>query len=284
MTNQALEALLRDAVDLHVHAAPCLFPRWGNDLQLAREAAANGMRAILIKSHFESTVGRAGNVGQAHSVKVLGGLVLNPFLGGLDPAVVEVGCRLGARMVWMPTLQSVPATSSQVDLDLLKIRDRFSLPRSGDGMEDLQNVVAILRDYRVALATGHLHPRDGLYLLKLCREKGLTRLVFTHPFSTLIEAGDEDITHAVALGAKVELEAFTFVYGDNAALVARAAGMIRRLGAQHFFLSSDGGQAGYPNPCASLQALCRLLYQAGVHLRDLELMTRIVPAELVGLG
>lgn len=284
MTSQALESLLRGAVDLHVHSAPCLFPRWGSDIQLAREADANGLTAILIKSHFESTVGRASNAGQAHRVHVLGGLVLNPFIAGLDPCAVEVACRLGARVVWMPTLQDIPPAGSGLDLNLLRIRERFSLPRRGEASVALQQVVSVLRDYNVTLATGHLSPGESLYLLGLCQKIGLKNLIFTHPFSTLIEATSEQVEQAIELGAKIEIEAFTFVYGNNQALTVKAAALIRRVGSQHFFLSSDGGQAGYPNPCASLHALIRLLAQAGVPLRDLETMVRVVPANLVGLG
>lgn len=284
MTSQALESLLRGAVDLHVHSAPCLFPRWGSDVQLAREADANGLQAILIKSHFESTVGRASNAGQAHRVHILGGLVLNPFICGFNPSAVEVACRLGARVVWMPTLQEVPPKGSGVDLDLLRIRDRLSLPRRGEASAALQQIISVLRDYHVTLATGHLAPGESLYLLDLCHRIEMRGLIFTHPFSPLIEATSEQIEQAIELGAKIEIEAFTFVYGNNQALAARVAALIRRVGAQNFFLSSDGGQAGYPNPCASLHALIRLMAQAGVSLRDLETMVRVVPADLVGLG
>lgn len=47
------------AFDLHIHAAPDCFDRIGNDIEIAQQAKAAGMRAIAIKSVYESTVSRA---------------------------------------------------------------------------------------------------------------------------------------------------------------------------------------------------------------------------------
>src|SRR6185436_533110 len=45
--------------DLHVHSAPCLFPRRGDDLTTARWYEEAGAAGIVLKSHFEATAGRA---------------------------------------------------------------------------------------------------------------------------------------------------------------------------------------------------------------------------------
>lgn len=39
-------ALMQGAVDMHVHSTPDVYPRILDDLELAREAQAAGMRAI----------------------------------------------------------------------------------------------------------------------------------------------------------------------------------------------------------------------------------------------
>jgi Family of unknown function (DUF6282) len=280
MSNQAT-SLVRDAVDLHVHSSPCLFARWGSDSQLVREADANGMRAIMLKSHFESTVGRAAGVSQAGRVRVLGGLVLNPFLGGITPDVVDVACRLGARMIWMPTLLSVPP-SGPVNLACLKIKDSLRLPRE-DNASVVKQIAATIAAHDVVLASGHLSAAESLFLFETSREAGLAKLIFTHPLSPLIEATDTHVEMAVQMGVKIEIDAFDFVYGDQSQ-ISRPVRLISRLGAENFFLSSDGGQAGYPNPCASLRSLARLLAQAGIPSRDLEMMMRVVPAALMGLA
>ncbi|MFI5401000.1 MAG: DUF6282 family protein, partial [SAR324 cluster bacterium] len=46
---------LHDAVDIHVHAAPSIFPRLYDADRLVTEAQAAGMRAVLLKAHEGST-------------------------------------------------------------------------------------------------------------------------------------------------------------------------------------------------------------------------------------
>ena len=57
-------------VDLHVHSAPSLLPRHGNDPDTARAARAAGVSTLVLKAHEGSTAERAllagdGAVGEA---------------------------------------------------------------------------------------------------------------------------------------------------------------------------------------------------------------------------
>lgn len=54
-----IRRLLHEAVDLHIRSAPSHFRRIVNDIEAAQSAASAGMKAIVIKNHRESTVGRA---------------------------------------------------------------------------------------------------------------------------------------------------------------------------------------------------------------------------------
>ncbi|MEO8663414.1 MAG: DUF6282 family protein, partial [Bryobacteraceae bacterium] len=50
---------LAGAVDIHVHCDPDSLPRSLDAIEVARLAKARGMRAIVLKNHFESTAGLA---------------------------------------------------------------------------------------------------------------------------------------------------------------------------------------------------------------------------------
>ena len=58
------DTILKGAIDLHVHGGPDYSPRYSDAIRLAREAAAAGMRAIVIKKHLASTVGEAYEASQ----------------------------------------------------------------------------------------------------------------------------------------------------------------------------------------------------------------------------
>ena len=99
---------LRGAADLHVHFGPDAHrPRSVTALQAAREAAAAGHAALVLKSHDFPTAAVAAVVDEvADGVRVFGGITCDRENGGVNPAAVDVALRLGAKVVWLPTLSS----------------------------------------------------------------------------------------------------------------------------------------------------------------------------------
>src|ERR1700722_14915566 len=106
--SQRSRELLRGAYDTHIHIAPDVVEREIDDISLARRFAELGLAGFLLKSHYTSTAERASVVSAAvPGVHVLGAIVLNRAVGGMNPLAVEVAGREGARTVWMPTVDSV---------------------------------------------------------------------------------------------------------------------------------------------------------------------------------
>jgi len=79
---------VRGAIDLHLHAAPFLFPRLATDRQVAEACASAGLAGMLLKSHHESTVDRARELDDYAGMRVFGGIVLNCHVGGINPQAV----------------------------------------------------------------------------------------------------------------------------------------------------------------------------------------------------
>ena len=100
-------ALVRGAVDYHVHVAPDFVSRRITDIELARRCRETGQAGFGLKSHYSSTAERAQVVAAASRCDVvLGTITLNRSVGGLNPLAVEVAAREGARIVWFPTVSS----------------------------------------------------------------------------------------------------------------------------------------------------------------------------------
>src|SRR5439155_24588289 len=97
---------LSGAADLHCHFGPVAHRERSVDaFEAAREAAAAGHRAVVLKSHDFPTASLAWSVGQVvPEIDVFGGVCCDREVGGVNPAAVEVALRLGARIVWLPTL------------------------------------------------------------------------------------------------------------------------------------------------------------------------------------
>src|SRR3989442_3641491 len=99
---------LTGAADLHCHFGPDAHrERSVTALEAAREAAAAGHAAIVLKSHDYPTAALASVVDETVSgIRVFGGICCDREVGGVNPAAVETALRLGAKIVWLPTLTS----------------------------------------------------------------------------------------------------------------------------------------------------------------------------------
>ena len=103
-------ALLRGAIDIHVHTLPDDRPRSIDGIDEAMMAKAKGMRAIVLKDHYESTAGRVYLVRKVvPGMEVFGGIDLNLTVGGMNAAAVEHMTKVTGgygRFVWMSTFDA----------------------------------------------------------------------------------------------------------------------------------------------------------------------------------
>src|SRR5581483_9586587 len=90
--------LLHGAIDSHVHCAPHINARTVTVFDAVREAAEAGLAGLGIMDVFANTSGLAalatrelGHLG----VDVFGGIILEPYVGGIDPRVVENALKMG---------------------------------------------------------------------------------------------------------------------------------------------------------------------------------------------
>src|SRR5215470_7961013 len=164
--------LVRGAFDLHVHVAPDVPPRRIDDVSLARRFAENGLAGFGLKSHYTSTAERAQVVSAVTGLEVVGTLTLNQAVGGMNPLAVEIAAREGARVVWMPTVDSPAETAGRTE------------PKPGDKVPQwarLQHELRAIARHGLILATGHLARDDAFAVVNGALEEGVTEIVVTHP-------------------------------------------------------------------------------------------------------
>lgn len=282
---------LDGAVDLHVHTAPDVYPRSVDDHELLADAAAAGMRALLLKSHHTLTADRATLAatapGAARGVRVFGGLVLNRTVGGLNPVAVETAIEFGARQIWMPTIHAAHCLQT-AEMEFIRAEARRGrrgiavLDDAGAVTTEARAILEIVRDADVVLGTGHLGPHESLALLRAAKDLGLRRTLVTHPLMAFTRFTHAQMREAAALGAKLEFCALSCIpEWHDPVPPAQTAAAIRAAGVEHCILASDGGQAWNKRPPAMLRAFAQLLHEEGVAQPDLRRMFATNPAELI---
>src|ERR1700689_1741888 len=181
VTDAAWQAI-EGAYDLQVHVAPDVIARRIDDLDLAREFLAHGLRGFVLKSHYFPTAERAQVVAKAvPGIRVFGALTLNHSVGGLNPVAVELAGRSGAKIVWMPTVDAANETAGRPDgtKKHLPFWAKIQLELAATGIapppitvldengaltQTARICLELIGKYDMILATGHLGRREILAL------------------------------------------------------------------------------------------------------------------------
>jgi len=274
--------LLRGSIDIHVHTEPDSRPRSVNAVDAARQAKAAGMRAIVIKNHYEFTSGLAYIVRkEVPGIEVFGGVDLNLTVGGINPAAVEyMAATTGGfgRMVWFPTFDA----ENQVTFSK-ENRPFVSVAKGGALLPAVKTVIASIVKHNLVLATGHSSPQEGLMLLREGRQQGVRRMVVTHAMNDPIGMTVAQMQEAAKLGAFVEFVGGNIGDADGPARMDRFADAIKKMGAEFCILSSDLGQQGNPLPAQGYGAFLGAMRARGISEQDIDRMARRNPATVLGL-
>jgi hypothetical protein len=273
---------LKGAIDIHVHSLPDDRPRSVDAIQAAQQARDRGMRAIVLKNHYESTAGLVHLVRTlVPGIEVIGGIDLNLTVGGINPAAVEHMTKVTGgwgRVVWMPTFDA----ENQVRFSK-ENRPFVSVSRNGTLIPEVREVIALIAKHNLILATGHSSPEEGLMLLREARNRGVQRMVVTHAINPPIMMTAAHMQEAAKLGAFVEFVGSSPAAPDATERYDRFGAAIRQIGPESVILSSDLGQMGNPLPAEGFGAFLIAMRARGFSEAEIDRMAKQNPARLLGL-
>jgi hypothetical protein len=279
------------AVDLHVHCAPSLFARWGDGLDVVRACESAGMAAVLLKAHEGATYDGAAVLDRLSArLRVRGGIVLNRYVGGLNPAAVEAALRLGGRCVWFPTLDAdaharafgstgaYPAQRGGIE-SASGIR---LLDDAGRCVPEALEVLALAAEHDVLVATGHVSGVEVAELQRCAAAAGVRRFLVQHPCFPVPALSADELEPLVRAGATVELTYLSISPLWQNSTIAEAAALLSRFGGERVVLSSDAGQDHSPAPPDALGSFAQSLHEYGVPEAELRRALVDTPSLLLG--
>jgi len=285
---------MQGAVDVHVHSEPDLFPRIADDIGVAAHAAQLGLRAISLKCHSERTTSRAYHTQKAvPGIQVVGGIVLNRAVGGINPAAVEAALQFGAKHVWMPTVDAAHhartfGSTGAYDKQSSTIADSSDtgievFSADGTPIDGLYDVLDLVAAHSAILSTCHLSVPEIELLVRTARERGVEKIMITHPFFKVPGLDLETLKRLVAQGAYAEFGYCTVSPMWNHAALTRVVEAIRAVGPEHSILMSDAGQRHNPMPAEALRVFAQSVYESGIDEDDVSKMIRDNPLDLLEL-
>ena len=270
------------AIDIHVHHLPDDRPRSIDAIEVAKLASARGMRAIVLKNHYESTAGIAYLVRRlVPGIEVFGGIDLNLTVGGINPTAVEHMTRVTGgwgRIVWMPTFDA----ENQVRYSR-ETRPFVSVSRNGELLPAVKEVIALIAKHGLVLATGHSAPAEVRMLLREGRRQGVRHMVVTHAMNAPVLMDVPQMREAATLGALIEFVGGSLTSADARERLDRFAAAIRAVGPEFCVVSSDLGQAGNALPPDGFGDFLVALRARGFTEAEVNRMSKQNPARLLAL-
>ncbi len=274
---------LKGAIDIHVHQGPDSAPRAIDADDVARQAKAAGMRAVVLKNHWEDTASLAYMVRKiVPGFEAFGGITQDMAVGGINiEAVKHMADMKGGygRIVWLPTFDAQN-----------QVKDKGPEVKVSENGKLLPSVLALL-DYiatrkQLALETGHVSAEEALMVVKEARARGIQHVVATHGMSGPTNLSVAQAQEFARMGGYIE-----FVYGatlekGSTLTLEKYAAWIKAVGPEHCILSSDlGGARPYPRPMptAGMLEYMNGLHKLGLSVADINLMAKTNPAKVLGL-
>lgn len=245
-------------IDTHIHTAPDIKPRILNDVEAAKEAKKEGMQAIVIKSHVESTAGRAKIAGEISGLKVFGGLCLNSSVGGLNPSAVKATADLGGKIIWFPTV-----SAGKISIDF-------------ENREDVLNIIA---GNDLILATGHLKPENIFLLLDHAKSMNIKKIIINHPLTGVIGASIDE-QKEMAKGAFLEHCYVACMERHDNLDPGIMADAIKEIGPKRCIMATDFGQIHNPRPVGGMKMFIDSMLKCGIKESDLYKMCIENPSKL----
>lgn len=319
------QELLRGAIDIHVHAGPHLksSPRRVDPFQVAEEAKAVGMRAIVYMDVFQNSAGTAWMVSRVvPGIDVFGGIILNTIYGGMNPRAVKTAIHYGggakfvsfgahstyfmaSREARLVDGKPVPFKELYPKFAEQELSRAIRIPLEDSISPELEEILHLIADNPyIFLNTGHVSGEEALRLVDLAEQFGIKKVLVASlavddlTFDQQREAArrgaflERSFAQCVGTGSVprthyyVEREYMydTHVTPPKNKLNPRGVGdQLRAIGPEHFILDTDYGVRSLPTPVEGMRQFIACLLDMEFSPDEILTMTTVNPARLLGL-
>ncbi len=280
---------LKGVFDMHVHAAPDIRERAYTDFEMMEAGIRVGAKGIVLKSHHGTTMNRAYLCNEHNRIvhggdndfEMYGSVTLNYAIGGLNPVAVDTGIKMGAKVIWLPTTHAKNQLAKNGKTGGIECLDEHFKP-----VPKLQEILKIILDNDVVLATGHLAPDEIFPVVDYAKNMGIEKIVVTHPEFWVVGMSHEDQKRIVDDYDVILERCYAQpmgggVYKSN---LQDNLEVIKLVGYKNEMLDTDGGQVENPNWEIALEDYMQYLFDRGITEEELWYMTRTIPAKLLGVN
>jgi hypothetical protein len=186
---------------------------------------------------------------------------------------------MGAKEIWMPTISGEssrifdgkPGTGIRITDD------------HGNLFPAVEEVLAQVAKSGVILGTGHILKEEVIPLVKRAREVGVEKVLVTHPEIHFLRFPLDFQLELTRFGVFFERCAGRYKRPTIESDLEEMARNIREVGVNRNILTTDYGQPENPYPAEGLVFFMQGLHKHGISEKELDIMVRKNPSQLVGV-
>ncbi len=295
------EGILKGVIDLHCHAGPCVYGKDFDEIELAQMMRYAGYRGVLFKQHLLGA-NRSSFVRRAvPGIEIFGGVTLNQYVGGINPLAVASCIAFGGKEVKFPNIHAAnhievfgsPTYSAIASSGGAEFEKRVAslvkgitiLDDNDKLLPEVYTILELVRDADIGVETGHLSQKETRALIKAAKELGIEKVWVTHAnWKQLFDYSPNDLREIADGGAYIEIvSVFAHKLSQDSKEIEYTIKIIREVGAERCTMGSDLGTEGRINPIDGLRVFIRSLIALGISRDDIDKMTKVNPARLLGL-
>lgn len=283
-----MRELLKGAIDLHIHSGPAVIPRL-HSMDVARELKAAGYAGFVIKDHHLPTPALAQLVNESMGpdFTAFGSIVLNSPVGGINLNAVDAAVKMGARIVYLPTI-SAPR---HIEIQSGMFADSSSVPErpvriveNGHLTPETEQLLEYLANHPdLVLATGHSHANDLDKVIRRAVSLGIRRIFVNHPAHTIGAVWEQLEAWSRLEGVYLEINAVDMEGMSNMGRfpMSLVEEFLRRIPVEKTIVTSDFGQPKNGSPVEGLLRFITAIHGFGKTEAEIVTMIRDNPAFLL---
>jgi len=288
--------LLQGICEAHVHCSPDIFRRPFNEIEFARNALAVGYKAVLSKCHFTLNADRAQLIHQlVPEVNFFGGIVLNQYVGGLNPHAVRAAIQFGAKEIWMPTFHAenhikimggpiYPSKVWEKPVNLGEVPGISILDKDGIVKSEVYEILDLVASSDIMVGTSHISKDEAFALIKAAKNAGVKKIVVTHVGFRVTPWFIEDQIKMADMGAHIEHSVANCIDAFDRSIEAKdIAEAMKKVGSHRCLMVTDLGQITNPHPIEGMRQFIHMMMAYGISRSEIDKMTKDNPAKLLGI-
>lgn len=277
VSSEKLKEIIVDngIVDTHYHVGPEIIPRKYNVATLS-QAVKEVNATIVLKNHTYATTPLAALGRHEYQANLIGSIVLNNFVGGLNTEAIRSAISGNKADVtadhnrddptfvaWMPTVhaqshldhlgfdfdprwsgccQHHPAPSEEnATGEAVTNNPVLAFDKKLKPLPQLIAMLETLAQNNIILATGHLSAKEIMQLVPLALEMGVPSIILTHPHYPAVSLNDQQLKQ-LTRSDKVFVEHCFAIHTIEDVPLSEFVDSIKITGPEQILCSTDFGQ------------------------------------------